>query len=74
MARREALLGAAQPDNTLSPLGWAVLLVDTHMRGGDLVQSDSQAWVRTWVRRRPGARDQAVRAAAACFRRRRCPA
>ena len=53
-ARNRPWSAAAQPDNTLSPLGWAVLLVDTHMRGGDLVQSDSQAWVRTWVRHRAG--------------------
>ncbi len=32
-------------------MGWSVLLVSTHMRGGDVVQSDSQAWMRSWVRR-----------------------
>lgn len=44
------LVCAAQPDNTLSPLGYATQIVGTHMRSGELVHSDALATVNSFVR------------------------
>ena len=40
----------SQTTNTLTPIGFAVAIAGKFMRYGDLVQSDSLAQLRSWVR------------------------
>ena len=40
----------SQTTNTLTPIGMAVAIAGKYMRHGDLVQSDSLAQIRSWVR------------------------
>ena len=42
----------SQTTNSLTPIGMAVAIAGKYMRHGDLVQSDSLAQLRSWVRPR----------------------